>query len=283
MKRSDGTRIRDLDPFVQMVPHIMERRSEATNYGKRTFLTEPIDKYLHEANQQGLKLSYLHVFIAGCVRVLAERPQLNRFIMGGRYYQRKNICISMAVKRSFREDGEETTVKFEFRGHETIFEIAETIDRVIAEAIADSGSTDQDELIQKLLSLPGFIPKILIKFLKGLDKVNLLPESFIKISPFHTSLFFTYLKSIKEDYIFHHLYDFGTTGVFMALGNAKKMPVVLNDEVVSRSCVEIGLTNDERLCDGLYLSRSLKLFEKYMADPRLLEKRPDLKGPLISV
>lgn len=283
MKRSDGTRIRDLDPFVRMVPYIMERRSDATNYGKRTFATEPIDHYIHKVNGEGHKFSYLHVFVAACVRVLAERPQLNRFIINGRYYQRKSIGISMAVKRSFREDGEETTVKFEFQGHETIFEIAETIDRVIAEAIAGSGSTDQDELIGKLLSLPGFLPKLLIKFMKWLDQVNLLPESIIKISPFHTSLFFTYLKSIKTDYIYHHLYDFGTTGIFMALGLAKKIPVVQDDEVVVKNCVEVGVSTDERLCDGLYLARALRLFEKYLADPHLLEERPTLKKPVISV
>ncbi len=278
MKRSDGRRLDQLNPFTLIIPHMMVKRSEAINYGKRVFPTEPIDRYLHEKREQGHEdLTYLHVFIAGCVRVLAERPQLNRFIINRRFYQRNNISIAMAIKRSFRDDGEETTVKFEFDGSENIFEIAETINKVIDEAVHDSGRTDQDELIKKLLAMPSFIPKLLISFIKGLDQINLLPASIIKISPFHSSLFFTYLKSIKEDYIYHHLYDLGTTGIFMALGAAKKIPVVIDDEVVARNVVEIGISNDERICDGLYLSRSLKLFEKYMNNPWLLDTSPDVK------
>lgn len=279
MKRSDGTRLTNLDPFVQLIPYMMEKRSESTNYARRTYLTDPIDRYLQEKAEQGHpELSYLHVFIAGCVRVLAERPQMNRFIMNRRYYQRNRIVIAMTIKRSLRDEGEETTVKFEFNGTETIFEIARTIDQVITKAIAEGGSTAEDQLIRRLLALPGFLPHLLIKLLKGLDQFNLLPASILKVSPFHSSLFFTYLKSIKEDFVFHHLYNLGTTGTFMALGAAKMQPVAIGDQVVSRNCVEIGISNDERICDGLYLSRSLKLFDKYMNDPRLLENRPELKG-----
>jgi hypothetical protein len=107
--------------------------------------------------------------------------------------------------------------------------------------------------------------------LKGMDKYNLLPKAIVDLSPFHTSLFFTYLKSIKLDYIYHHLYDFGTTSIFVALGKTKRMPAVENDAVVIKTCCEIGYTLDERICDGLYFSNSMKLFEKYLDNPYLLE------------
>ena len=64
------------------------------------------------------------------------RDRLNRFVMNNQLYQRNKIYVSMAVKRSFRDDGEETTVKFEFTGRENIFEIAEIIDENIAKALA---------------------------------------------------------------------------------------------------------------------------------------------------
>ena len=115
-----------------------------------------------------------------------------------------------------------------------------------------------------------------MKLLKGMDKFNLLPASMIKVSPFHTSLFFTHLKSISSDYIYHHLYDFGTTGLFIALGKNVKLPVVEHNEVVVKNCVQVGVTMDERICDGVYLARSLRLFEKYIADPSLLETEPVL-------
>ena len=177
----------------------------------------------------------------------------------------------MAVKRSLRDEGEETTVKFEFTGKENIFEIAENIDKNIAQALSYNESTDTDKLAELVMSMPGFVKKTLVGIIKTADKYNMLPKSVIDASPFHTTLFFTYLKSIDTNYIYHHLYDFGTTGIFAALGKTVKMPIVENDQVVVKKCCQIGYTMDERICDGVYYARSFKLLEKYFYNPQLLE------------
>lgn len=270
MKRSDGYLVKDLNPFVKIIPYVMEKRSDAQNFSKQIFPAESIDKYILEKKREGYNFSYMHVFIAAYVRVIAERPQLNRFVMNNQIYQRNKIYVSMAVKRSFRDDGEETTVKFEFTGKENIFEIAEIIDTNIAKALSEDNN-DTDKLAEMVMSMPGFVKKLLVRILKTADKYNMLPKSIIDASPFHTSMFFTYLKSIDTQYIYHHLYDFGTTGLFAALGKTVKLPVVENDQVVIKKCCEIGYTMDERICDGVYYARSFKLFEKYISHPKLLE------------
>ena len=183
----------------------------------------------------------------------------------------------MAVKRSLRDEGEETTVKFEFSGKENIFEIAEIIDRDIAKVLSYNESTDTDKLAEMVMSMPGFVKKILVKLIKAMDNYNMLPKSVIEASPFHTTLFFTYLKSIDTHYIYHHLYDFGTTGIFAALGKTVKHPIVENEQLVVKKCCEIGYTMDERICDGVYYARSFKLLEKYFYNPNLLETGPQEK------
>lgn len=279
MKRSDGVLHKSLDPFVKIIPYIMERRSDAQNFAKRLVCVDSVDRYIQEKKKQGIRISYLHLFIAAYVRVIDERPQLNRFIMNSRIYQRNNICISMAIKRSLRsDDDEETTVKFEFTGKENIFEVIEIVDNLIAEAIAADADTDTDKLAALIMSMPGIVTKLLVKTIKLMDRWNMLPASVIKASPFHTTLFFTYLKSINTNYIYHHLYDFGTTGLFVALGKPSVLPVVQNGQVVAKRCCEIGYTMDERICDGLYFSRSFKLLEKYLENPHLLESRDNSRA-----
>ncbi|NLL43716.1 MAG: 2-oxoglutarate dehydrogenase [Firmicutes bacterium] len=279
MKRSDGVLLKSLDPFVKIIPYIMERRSDAQNFAKRLVCVDSVDRYIQEKKKQGIRISYLHLFIAAYVRVIDERPQLNRFIMNSRIYQRNNICISMAIKRSLRsDDDEETTVKFEFTGKENIFEVIEIVDNLIAEAIAADADTDTDKLAALIMSMPGIVTKLLVKTIKLMDRWNMLPASVIKASPFHTTLFFTYLKSINTNYIYHHLYDFGTTGLFVALGKPSVLPVVQNGQVVAKRCCEIGYTMDERICDGLYFSRSFKLLEKYLENPHLLESRDNSRA-----
>ena len=74
-----------------------------------------------EKREQEQSIKILHFFIAVYVRVIAERPQLNRFVMNNKLFARNKIIISMAVKRALNDDGEETTVKFTFTGKEEYF------------------------------------------------------------------------------------------------------------------------------------------------------------------
>ncbi len=271
MKRSDGTLVKSLNPFMKAIPYVMEKRSDAQNFSKQVFCADTIDRYIAEKKEQGFNIGYMHLFIAAYVRLIAERPQLNRFVMNSQIYQRRGIFVSMAVKRSLRDDGEETTVKLEFTGQEDIFVITEIINRKISEAISCKKNNDTDKLAKRIMSMPGIVKKTLVKSIKFMDRYNMLHKSVIMASPFHTSMFFTYLKSIDTNYIYHHLYDFGTTGIFAALGKTVKMPMVENDKVVVKKCCIIGYTLDERICDGLYFARSLKFLEKYFNNPHLLE------------
>lgn len=271
MRRNDGYLLKDLKPFMKIIPYVMEKRSDSQNFTKQIFPAESIDKYILEKKQSGYKFSYMHIFIAAYVRLIAERPQLNRFVMNNQIYQRNKIYVSMAVKRSLRDEGEETTVKFEFTGKENIFEIAEIIDKNIARVLSYNEITDTDKLAELVMSMPGFVKKLLVRIIKAMDKYNVLPKSVIDASPFHTTMFFTYLKSIDTQYIYHHLYDFGTTGLFAALGKTVKLPIVENEQIVIKKCCQIGYTMDERICDGVYYARSFKLLEKYFYNPNLLE------------
>ena len=273
MARSDGRLLKTLSPFVKIIPHIMTRRSDAQNFYKQIVVVEKIDQYIKEKENQGIKLNYLHLFIAVYVRVLAQRPQLNRFVMNNQIYARHGILISMAIKRCLKDEGEETTVKFIFTGKESLEEIIEIVNRTIEESCAAGTDNDVDIIARKIMSLPNGLVKLLVGTLKGMDRYNLLPRKIIEASPFHTSLFFTYLKSINLDFIYHHLYDFGTTGIFVSLGKAKKLPVVEGDQVLVKKCCEIGYVIDERICDGLYYSNSFKLVKKYLANPYLLDER----------
>ncbi|NLY60655.1 MAG: 2-oxo acid dehydrogenase subunit E2 [Clostridiales bacterium] len=273
MNRYDGRRLRTISPFVKIIPYIMPKRSDAHVFSKMVVETDKINAYIREKYKNGLRLTYLHLFIAVFVRVIAQRPKLNRFVMNNKYYARNRIWISMAIKRTLKDEGEETTVKFSFTGRENIFEIADIIDKVIKENKAVDTGNETDRLAHIIMSLPNFLVKFLMGIIRQMDKWNLLPGALIEASPFHTTMFITYLKSIKLDYVYHHIYDFGNTGIFISLGKEKKVPVVQKNEVVIKRVCEMGIAIDERICDGLYLSNSVKLIEKYLTDPYLLEER----------
>ena len=105
-----------------------------------------------------------------------------------------------------------------------------------------------------------------------LDKHGLLPNAIINVSPFHTSAFLTNVASLGIDAIFHHLYDFGTTGLFLAMGKKKKSYIYEDDEIHQEKCITIAFVGDERICDGYYYASSFKQLSKYLRKPELLER-----------
>lgn len=107
LTRSDGRRIRSLPPMQKIIPYIMRSRAASINLFQEHVDCTPLNNYIcaHEVNGQRT-MSTMHLLIAAIVRVVAQRPQLNRFVVHSRVYARKDIVVSFVVHRSLRiEDG----------------------------------------------------------------------------------------------------------------------------------------------------------------------------------
>ena len=272
-KRPDGRVVKTVPPIQKIMPYIMKTRTDSMNMYDDVFNCEEWDSYIKEKEAEGLKMSYMHIFIAGVVRMIALRPQLNRFIMNGRVYTRHKIYVSFVVHPKLCDGDIETTIKLEFEGTETIQEIAETINRRVKEETTDrQGENGTDKLAKVLTNIPGPIIRFAVNTLMWMDRHNLLPKAIIDLSPFHTSFFITNLKSLGINYIFHHTYEFGTTGLFFAIGKEQNH-VDLDKEgnIISEKGMGWGLVTDERFCDGLYFALSLRQLRKFMKNPKLLE------------
>jgi len=278
-KRPDGREVKNIPPIMKIMPYIMKTRTDSMNMYDDVFNCEEWDSYIKEKEAEGLKMSYMHIFIAGVVRMIALRPQLNRFIMNGRVYTRHKIHVSFVVHPKLCDGDTETTIKLEFEGTETIQEIAETINRRVKEETTDrQGENGTDKLAKVLTNIPGPIIRFAVNTLMWMDRHNLLPKAIIDLSPFHTSFFITNLKSLGINYIFHHTYEFGTTGLFFAIGKEQNH-VDLDKEgnIISEKRMGWGLVTDERFCDGLYFALSLRQLRKFMKNPKLLEEPLEAK------
>ena len=279
-KRPDGRRLKNLAPIQMIMPYVMKERSDSMNMYEDTFDCAPMDRYIQKKEAEGLKVGYMHILIAAIVRLIALRPQLNRFCMNGRIYARPKIWVSFVVHPTLRNDSEGTTIKMCFEGTETITEIAQMInERVAQETVLRTEENGTDKLLRTLMhKIPGFLIKFVVDTLMWMDKHNIMPKAIIELSPFHTSFFVTNLKSLGISHIFHHTYNFGTTGLFFAMGKEKRIPVVKNGEIVEEKHMSFGLVSDERFCDGLYFANSLRLMRKFMKNPESMEKPLDKKA-----
>lgn len=273
INRPDGRRIKNIDPMQLITSYLMKKRYDAMNMYEDTFPCETWDKYIKEKEAEGIKLSYMHILIAGVIRILALKPRLNRFVMNGKVYARPKIWVSFVVHPELHEDSEGTTIKLCFEGTESILEIAEVINKAIEkETTKRTGENGTDKLARVLTSIPGPILKLVVNTLMWMDRHNILPKAIIELSPFHTSFFVTNLKSLGINHVHHHTYEFGTTGLFFAMGKEKTIPVVHKNEIVMEKHMGYSLVSDERFCDGLYFALGLRELRKIMRNPAILEK-----------
>jgi hypothetical protein len=272
-RRSDGIKLKTIDPFFKTIPYLMPDRIKSQQLIETYVDCEILDNFIKKMLEQGCELSYMHIAIASIVRLLAKRPRMNRFIKDSRLYKHKNISVSITVKKELKEDCPESTAKMEFNGTEDIFEIKQIIDAAINEAVNTDNSADQTT--RMLMRFPHFIRKFVFRTIHRLDNKGRLPKSFIKTSPFHASAFLSNVKSIKLPHFFHHLYDLGTISLFVTMGKEALVPAVDGGEVVVKKQMGLGISVDERVCDGLYYSASLRYLYILLKNPEQLCRKLD--------
>ena len=275
--RSDGRKIKNLPAFFKVIPSVMLERNDSQVLYKQDIPIKYLDEYIDNKAKEGIKIGYMHIIYAAIVRVIAERPRLNRFVMNGTTYARNKIYVSLAIKKNLTDDGVETTTKTEFQGTENIFEVKKKLDDIIEQNREIETNNETDKLAKTLSLIPtGFI-RVAVKFLKFLDRHGLLPKAVIKASPFHTSVFLTNVGSLGIDTIYHHLYNFGTTSMFFSMGKKKKSYIYEDEEIKEEKCITLAFVGDESICDGYYYANSYKTLFRYFRKPELLETKPEYK------
>lgn len=269
--RSDGKKVKNIPPFFKLIPHIIKKRNDSQVYYSEDISITALDEYIDKKAEQGIKLSYMSIIYAALIRLISQRPKLNRFVMNGTTYSRNNIFISLAIKKELSDEGIETTIKLPFTGNENIFEINDKLLSAISENKSDLNSNSTDSLAKALSVIPNWLLKLSVNLFMFLDNRGLLPRKIIDASPFHTSAFLTNVASLGIDSIYHHIYNFGTTSIFMAMGKKKKSYIYDDENIKEEKCISFSIVCDERICDGYYFANSIKLFKKYIKKPELLE------------
>jgi len=270
-RRSDGKKVKGMNIIDKAGPFFMNQRIDAVNYYKAQIPCQYMDEFIARERRNGNHYSYMHLMFATLVRILYTRKKMNRFIMRGSTYQRNTISISMDIKKKLEDEGDNVTCKFYFTGRESLAEIKNIIDEEIAKNVKEDEVDKTTKVAGKLGKLPDFLFRWFMALARFLDRHGMLPKSLIKASPFHTSLFITNLKSIKLGYIYHHLYNFGTTSIFVAMGKERLEPYVdSNKEVKAGKFLTVGFSLDERIADGLYMGKTMRLIQDLLTNPESL-------------
>lgn len=270
--RADGKRLKNVDPMYTVAAYIMKERNDSMNMITLDIPIAPLQQYIHTCRKNGKKISHMAIFVAAYLQSVAQYPELNRFVVNSKVYARNELSVAMVVLKSGK-DHEGTMTKMYFEPTNTVFEVQDIIDKFVEENRQTPENNGTEKLIKVLLSLPGLLP-VGVGLFKWMDKHGLLPKSIIDASPFHNSLCITNLASIRTNHIYHHCYNFGTTSLFISMGNQREVAKRKGDEIVFERCIPLGVTMDERICSGSYFALAFRCMQKFLSNPSLLETPP---------
>ena len=271
--RRDGTYLKKVDSMHTIMPLMYPNRCD-----NEAFISERIDltnvnAYLEKKNAEDPEYRYnlFQIMVTAILKVITLRPKMNRFIANQTLYQRNEVSAAFTVKKIFADDGGEALAFIHAKDSDTINTVHDEIFRQVSFCRSEEKdpSTAAMDIIQKT-------PRTLLKLVgagaRYLDRNGWMPKNVVATDPFYASAVLANLGSIQLHSGYHHLTNWGTCSVFCAIGERKKRPFY-DDEgnIEMRDSIDLGLTIDERIADGYYYSKTVRLLRTLLENPELLE------------
>lgn len=269
--RQDGKLLRDIDSMHYIMPLMYPNRCDNEAFMHLRIDLTNAQEYLEKKNADNPAYRYnlFQLVVTAMLKAITLRPQMNRFIANKNMYQRNEVTAAFTVKKIFSDNGGEALARIYAKESDTIDTIHDEIYRQVSFCRSDKkdGSTASMDVIQKI---PG--KKFIGVVARFLDRHGWMPKSIIATDPYYCSVVLTNLGSLKLDAGYHHMTNWGTNSVFCAIGMMKKRPFY-DDEgnVEMRMSVDLGLTIDERIADGYYYAKTVRLLKTLLENPELLE------------
>jgi len=283
-KRYDATLVKGISKFMEFTFLFMPKRSISNFLHNMKLDLSETHEFLEKVNKdrdEQSKITLFELIVSSLARTLVVRPKANRFIGGGRLWQRNHISISFVVKRELSEVGDEVNAKLYFSPYDTLETISQKMKDNIDEARHGENPNDKDT--QVFGKLPRFVLRMITKFLVRSENKNRPIKRLTRDLPFYSTVFLAHLGSLNMDGGFHHLFDMGTTGYFVTLSKVRK-DYVMNqdtDEMEIKPVIDMSINIDERMADGIYWGPTLDCFRDFIEHPAQMMEQVDVTDELL--
>lgn len=281
--RKDAKKVRNLDGLHNVMIDIKPERCDSDVYMNKeidvTKLIKYVEKYKKEHPDD--KITYFHAFAMAFAKTIYNKPLLNRFVANRTFYDRNDVIIAFVAKIAFEEDSEEVMINIKVDKDDNIFTLRDKITKRVAK-IRNSKKGEKKENTNNIVDVVGKLPKLIRMIVTGtlkfLDKHGWLPESITKDNLYYSSVILSNLGNFKIGSIYHNIVNFGTSSIIATMGMIHKSKVIDKDgkEKIIDVC-DFGVNMDERIADGYYFAKSIKVLEYIFDNPELLEDRADAR------
>lgn len=274
--RRDARWVREAPAMQSIMAYICPDRTDNEAYLKETIDITELKRFLEKKNREhpDYKTTVFHCLIFALAKMIHERPKMNYFLQGHRIYERNEISLAFVCRRRFVDHSEEALMFFTPKEEDTIdtlsYKIAGEVHETRKSEVATGGI---DDLLNKFAAIPRFLLIPIFGIIRSLDFWGKNPKVLTDGDPNYSSCFLSNLGSVGCDAVYHHLSNYGTNSFFVTMGVMRKQEHINDDGSKEiRDVMDIGAIVDERIADGFYFARSLKLVKYLFKNPELLEK-----------
>lgn len=264
--RSDGDLVRGEAPVRRIMPYLMRGRNESCVYQESVYRIAAARVWLKAYNRtHHPRATLFHLVAYATARAMETRPRLNRFVSGGRLYQRREVSISFVIKTAFKAEAAGATVKLTAPKGETFQAFSERISTHVDAARETVRPVDKE--VALIMRLPGPLVRLLVRLARVLDHWNLFPRFMIQDDPMYSTIFLANLGSVGVSDVFHHLYEYGTVSIFGAVSAPRRAPYASREGLSVEEVLSVRWTFDERIDDAFSCARSMMLIQKILENP----------------
>lgn len=268
------TRVKNVNGLNQIMIDIKPNRCDSDVYINQKIDVTNLVEYMEKIKKNNKDLTYFHAFMTALGILFYNRKKLNYYVRNRHLYEHKDIVISFVAKISFDDKSEEVMLLIPISKDDNIFKVSEKIKSKI-DKLRNKDRSFNKNGANSAIDILGKLPNILriptVGILKYFDKIGILPSSLVKDNLYYSSLIVSNLGSIKCDAIYHNITNFGTCSGLISIGEIKDEEVIIDGKKQIRKMCEFGVNLDERIADGFYFVKSLKLLEYILDNPKLLE------------
>lgn len=275
--RKDARLCKDVTGLNQILIDLKPKRSMSEVYINKKLDVTKLVEYLNKMKENNEnKITYFHAFSMAVGKLMYNRPLLNRFVSNRHVYEHNDISLSFVMKIAFDDKSEEVMVIMPIGEDDNIFSLSKKIsDKVNKVRKKDDKGTGANSAIHMLGGLPNIVRVPIVGLFKWFDKKGWLPAALVEDNIYYSSMILSNLGTLKCGGIYHNITDFGTCSGIITIGEVKEE--LINNKKEKRYFCEFGVTIDERIADGYYLIKSLKILQHVFDNPELLEERADEK------
>ena len=261
--RRDGYRVRDVNGFQYILIDFKPGRCDSAVYMNVDVDVTEFVKFMKKMKEENPGLTLYLGIVDIMAKTLYSRPYMNRFIADRKIYMHKDVSLASSIKEEFEDGSVECLMVIKVDEKDTLLDVSrktkEKVDKIRSKQ--KGGIDGTADLLGKI---PQFVRVPLIGLLKFFDKKGWLPKSLMDDNIYYSSAILSNLGTFKTNGIYHNLTNFGTASSLITFGEIKK------EEKGDKYFMNLGATIDERIADGFYFCKALKLIEYMFAHPEVM-------------